>query len=474
MLYFGSIESGYDELHSFDLATGVERRISESTYGSFDCSEPINGKLYGTTYDRYGYHLSSSKATSDFGEVRRERLPQNIVNPERVDWNLINLDSIKYTPTDSVASHRKHHSHKYNKALKLVNIHSWMPLATNPFELTEENRLYASLGATIISQNLLSSMEGYASYAYNSIEGSLVSGGVKYNGLGVELDISATYGGNQVVYDPFQTTTPHQQKYYSVSTMATLPLVFPAGHHTRVLSASTLWNYTNGLVLDLDRLEYDPLTNKITNIETVGFTEGLHKMSFGVSYSDYTTMAMRDLMTPFGYSLSASYALAPSEDNFSDLLVTYGRIITRGLFPYNSFTMAACYQKSIGGYKYDGINLLSFQSATLLPEGFSSSDIINNNYAALSFDYQFPIWYPEGGIGSILYFRRLRAGVGFDAARFMDYSDELHQIYSYGASIIMDINTLRLPESGTTAVEFSLYRNNFGNMSFQFGMSLPF
>ncbi len=474
-LYYGSIESGYDELHSFDIATKTEQRITESKYGSFDASQPKDGYIYATTYDKYGYHLSKLKSSDSFGEVERETLPQNIVNPERVDWGLINLDTIKYTPADSIASHAEHKARRYNKGIKIINAHSWMPVATNPFELTEENRLYVSAGATIMSQNLLSTAEGYASYGYNAIEGSLWNAGLIYGGLGVDLEVEASYGGNQVVYNPFVgIDNPYQQTYYSVSTQATLPLTFSGGHRTRQLWVSAMWNYTNGLVLDLDKIVYDPETNTISSTGKIGFDEGLQKMSMGIGYYSISRSAMRDIATPFGYSVSVNYALSPSENDFSNLLVLYGKLYTRGLFPYNSFSIAACYQNSIGGYKINGINLLSFQSAALLPEGFSTGDIINNHYKATSLLYQFPIWYPEGGIGSILYFRRVRCGLGFDSAHFKDYTDKGQFIYSYGANLIVDINTMRIPESGTTAVEFSLFRSNFGDMSFQFGMVLPF
>ncbi len=473
-LYYGSIESGYDELHEFDIESGTERRLTQSTYGSFDSSTPADGYLFGTTYDKYGYHLARQSSDKNFGEVTRRRLPENVVNPERVDWNLINLDSISYTPTDSAALRSEYKSRRYNKALKIVNVHSWMPFATNPFSLTEENRLYAAFGVTAVSQNLLSTAEGYASYAYNTVEGGYVNGGLIYGGLGVDLELAATYGGNQVVYSLSGMDTPHQQKYYSLTTSATLPLYFEGGYTTRQLVASALWNYTNGLVVDLDKIEFDSETGKITNVATLGFNEGLNKMSFGLGYYSYVRSAMRDLYPPFGYSLSAGYALSPTEDNFSSLLSITGRVYTRGLLPYHSLIVAACYQNSLGGYKINGINLLSFQSANLLPEGFSTSDIINRNYAAYGIDYQLPLLYPEGGIGSILYFRRIRLGLGFDGARYEDYSGTMHQLFAYGGSLIFDINTMRIPESGTSSVEMSLYHNSNNKFTFQFGVGLPF
>lgn len=482
-LYFGSIESGYDELHSYDIATGVEHRISESKFGSFDPSAPINGYSYATTYDRHGYHLSRQNLDSINIRVEPTKLPQNIVNPERTKWDLINLDTVRYTAADSVASHKDHKSHTYNKALKLINVHSWTPMSFNPFEFTDEQRINMEFGATVISQNLLSSAESYASYGYNSTEGSTISGGIKYNGLGVDLEFDAKYGGNQIVYSPFGVDSPQQQEYYSFTTGASLPLTFQRGYHSRYLTVSSYWNYSNGLVYDLDKLEVDTETNQIYNYKTIGFNEGLHKLSFGIGYSDVVRSAQRDAMVPWGYSVSLSYALSPSENNFSDLISAYGKVITRGLFPYNSFSVAGCYQTSLGGYSINGsiedtdlngINLLSFQSVALLPRGFSSSDIINNNYASMSLNYQFPICYPEGGIGSIIYFRRIRANLGFDAARFMNYSDEIENIYSYGGDLILDINPLRMPSASTTSIKISLYQRSTGGLSYTFGVALPF
>lgn len=487
ILYFGSIESGYDELHSYDIASGVERRLSQSKFGSFDPSPPVGGYSYATTYDKHGYHLARQKVDVLDIVVEPTSLPQNIVNPKRTKWDLINLDSVSYTPADSIASHKEHRSRKYHKGLKLINVHSWMPMAFNPFEISDEQRLNIAVGATVMSQNLLSSAEGYASYGYNTTEGSLISGGIKYDGLGFDLEFDATYGGNQILYSPLGVET-QQQEYYAFTTGVALPLIFQCGYHTRTLKLSSSWNFSNGLVYDLDKLEVDKETNQIYNYKMIGFSEGLHKLSFGVGYSDIVRSAQRDAMVPWGYSVSAAYALSPSERNISDLMSLYGKLITPGLFPYNSFSVAACYQNSYGGYSIDGsvdldddtidltgINLLSFQSVALLPRGFSSIDIINNKYASMSFDYQFPICYPEGGIGSIIYFRRIRANLGFDMARFDNYyTNKVSRIYSYGGDLILDINPLRMPDASTTSIKISLYQPSIGGFSYSFGVALPF
>ncbi len=473
-LYYGSIESGYDELHYYDIAKDTEYRISESTYGSFYPSTPNSeGDIYAATYDKYGYHLVRQPQGVIEEEVTPSLTPQNIVNAPRTKWDLINLDSVRFTTADSVASHHNHKCKKYNKGIKLFNVHSWMPIAYNPYSFIDEQRLDVAAGATIISQNLLSNTEAFASYSYNREEGSIINGGLKYCGLGVDLEFDATYGGEQIIYTPIANSTLERDKYYSLTTSATLPFKFSSGRHNRTLSTWASWNYSNGVIYDLDKYVYNATTGNLTNFTTIGFTEGLHKVSFGVGFSDSVISAHRDLATPWGYSLSANYAMCPSNSDFSDLLSLYGRIVTRGLFPHNSLSLKGCYQDSFGGYTYNGINLLSFSSVSLLPRGFSSTDIRNSHYTAASIDYSFPLCYPEGGIGSIIYFKRLSMSLGADGAMFNNYNNQREYIYSYGGSLILDINPLRMPESGTTTINISLFQPSRGSLSFTFGTTIP-
>ena len=132
---------------------------------------------------------------------------------------------------------------------------------------TSEHNINLNLGVTLLSQNLLSNTEAYASYGWNRNEGSLFNLGVRYFGLGVHLDLDASYGGNQLFYslvsydpqtgDPIYQKRPSPDKYYSIGLAATLPLYFQRGYHTRQLSVSAGWNYSNGMVANLDKIEWD-------------------------------------------------------------------------------------------------------------------------------------------------------------------------------------------------------------------------
>ena len=50
---------------------------------------------------------------------------------------------------------------------------------------------------------------------------------------------------------------------------ATLPLYFQRGYHTRQLSVTSGWNYSNGMVANLGKIEWN--AGQIYNIKSIGF-----------------------------------------------------------------------------------------------------------------------------------------------------------------------------------------------------------
>lgn len=485
-LYFGSIASGRDEAHCLDLATGREYRLTSSAYGSFSPAPAAEGTLV-TTYDRRGYRLAVQPAVDSVGEpVAPSRLPRETVNPPRRPWPVVNLDTVRFETADSLCETSSGRVRRYRKGLHLVNVHSWMPLSMDPFRLVDEHAVDLNVGVTLLSQNLLSSTEAFASYGWNRREGSLFRLGVRYFGLGVQLRFDADWGGNQLFYslatynaeeDRYEyQSRPSPDRYYSVGLSATLPLRFDCGRHVRVLSLSAGWNYSNGMVADLDKIEWKE--GGIQNIQHIGFREGLHKLAAGVGFSDQVRLAHRDFLPRWGYLVRADYTVDPSDDNFSDLLSFYVQGYLPGAAPHHSLRLAAAYQTSIGGYRYPtGYAPLSYRSSRLIPRGFSSSQILSNDYTAFSLDYQLPLCYPDGGIGSVLYFKRIRLNVGGSYAFFFDYAARgrlRREIWSAGGDLIVDLNLFRQPASATSSVKLSLYRPSSGGVWWTVGVGLPF
>ena len=485
-LYYGSIASGKDEAHCYDLLRGREYRITTSTYGSFDPS-PAGDRVLLTTYDRRGYRLAEQAADSALIPVEASRLPVNRVNPPRRRWEVVNLDTVRFTTADSTLQSEDFRARRYRKVPNLVNVHSWMPLAFNPFALVEEQSIDLNAGVTVISQNLLSNTEAYASYGWNRHEGSLFNLGIRYFGLGVRFDLDASYGGNQLFYSLGQynaqtgkyeyQSRPAPDKYYSVGLTATLPVYLQRGYHTRQFSVSAGWNYSNGMVADLGKIEWGS-NGGITNIQHVGFRKGLQRIAFGVGFTDQVRMAHRDFAPRWGYTLSASYTFNPSNRYFSDLILFYGQTYLPGVAAHHSLSVAATYQTSVGGYKFPGgYSPLSYKSTRLIPRGFSSADIVSDNYSAGEINYQLPVWYPEGGIGSVIYFKRIRLNVGGDVARFRRPASGAltwRQIWSAGGDVVFDFNLFRQPASATSTFTLSCYHPSSGGVWVGASLGLPF
>ena len=487
-LYYGSIASGRDEAHCYDLMARREYRITTSAYGSF-APAPAGREVLLTTYDRRGYRVAEQAADvrdSLLIPVTPSRLPVNLVNPPRKRWDVVNLDTVRFTSLDSAGQTEAFRTKRYRKVPNLINVHSWMPVAFNPFAAVDEHVIDLNVGFTLISQNLLSNTEGYASYGWNRREGSLVNLGVRYFGLGVRFDLDASYGGNQLFYslaaydpetgNPVYQTRPAPDKYYSVGLSATLPLYFQQGYHTRQFSLSAGWNYSNGMVADLGKIEWDE--GGITNIQRIGFREGLHKVSFSAGFSDQVRMSHRDIAPRWGYTLSTGYTFNPANTHFSDLISFYGQAYLPGFAPHNSVLVAATYQTSVGGYKFPaGYAPLSYKSTRLIPRGFTSADIVSNNYTAVAANYQLPVWYPEGGIGSVVYIKRIRINAGGDYAQFRSPGIAhmgWRRIWSVGGDVIFDFNAFRQPASATSTLKVSCYRPSDGGVWIAASVGLPF
>lgn len=501
-LYFGSIASGKDEVHCLDLATGSEYQISTSTYGSFSPAPTYNGGVVMTTYDRSGYQLALQQIdSSKLVKLTPSKCPKNILNPARKQWDVINLDTVRFAGVDSTNCIKQHRSRRYSKFTHLFNVHSWAPASYDPFELTEEGAMNFNLGATVMSQSLLSNTEGFATWGWNKSSGHFFKGTIRYYGLGVNLALSGSYGGKQQMYTAYTyqlnpetgkyeivfPDAPEQKRYYNISASASLPIYLQSGYHTRVLGINVAWSYSNGLVAKLDKLIMEG--GQITNLATIGYSEGLHLLQAGIGFQDQVALAHKDFLPRLGYVLSANYAFNPANSDFGQLISLYGKAYIPGFAPHHSISLAALYQNTIGGFNSKLLaSNFTFHSSRLIPHGFQVAEVENRDYFATSINYQFPLCYPEGGIPSVLYFKRIRLNLGFDYASFgkqffvaypeiekVNLISTRNHLYSYGGDITFDLNIFRMPSSATTAVTLSLYKpHGKKGVYFSAGLGLPF
>lgn len=436
-LYYHSIESGLDEVHMYDIAEAREYRISRSTYGSFDPAPmPTGNHIAMTTYDVKGYKLATQSICADsLLEVTPSRLPQNTINPPLVKWDVPNIDSVI---VDSVTTNPVK---RYRKGLHLINVHSWAPIAFDPQGVIGERGVDINVGATIMSQNLLNSAFTHLSYAWTE-HGSSIRGGFTYNGFAPKIEVNAEYGiGGQLIgiHDKFlgEVVLPRSSNYFDISSRIYLPLMLSSGYKMRLLQPSLSLSHNNALM-------YNPSSEQ--------FEHSLQKMTASIQYIENVRMTQRDVQPRWGYALKASTTINPFNSTFSDLWSFYARAYLPGIGLHDGITLRTAYQ-----WQDIRTGMNAFRQKELFPRG-ARYDFTPTRYGAASFDYQLPLWCPDMGINSIIYFKRIRGKFGVDAARYRTVRGTVSNIYSYGCELIFDVNLLRTPSLATSTFSISVFK----------------
>ncbi len=434
-LYFGSIVSGKDEAHAIELSSGTEYRLTTSTYGSFQPAPNRSGDMVAvTTYDSLGYKPALQRVESPTIQPYQE-LPTNLVNPPLERWDVINLDDINLAQVVDSARIAATPAKRYRKGLAGINLHSWAPLEMNPLTLMSSNDPDLNLGATVMSQNLLSSMVCYASWGWSRVMGSRYRIGFDYSGWGPKISFSGTYGGgNRMVYNRpvVGTELPASKRAIDLSMVISQPLWLATGHYMRRLTPSVGLKYTNDLF-------YEGTTART----------GVCLLTGSLNYSEYARLAHRDFAPRWGYNVRMSLLANPFNHNFRTTLMTYAMGYMPGAAPHHSTQLQLAYQASLGNRSF------GFRGKELFPRG-AKYDFTPKRYLASSLEYQAPVAYPDWGIPSILFIRRIRVGAFIDFAQYQTFNTRWYQLFSYGGSVSFDVIPIRLPASSNTSITVTI------------------
>lgn len=431
-LSFNSIQSGKDEIHLFDLTGGREYRLSRSRYGSVAPSAPdSSGELYFTTYSLDGYRLARQSVRSDsLIPVEPRKLPENRVNPPRRKWDVMNIDTVDVSFEFAEGTPVK----RFRKGTHLFNVHSWAPWDFDPVKVTSETRFNVGVGATVMSQDLLSSTTAYLAYGYVGGGTSQLRGALNYYGLAPKFELGFNYGGGwQSLYGFLsEEQVPRRKKYFDLSLKVSLPMTLSSGYHTRTLTPYAELRHINALIWENDRSE-----------------TGYQRLVAGLLFSDNVRMATRDFLPRWGYALRFSTVSAPFRGGFGRILSLYGRVYLPGLMPHHSLMLRGNLQRQTASD-------YMFYYKELYPRG-AGYDYVASRYASVTADYQFPVWCPDGGINSIVYFTRIRMNLYFDCARYQEKRATMagpyypmRSVNSYGGEILFDMHPLRIPAKEAT------------------------
>lgn len=452
-LYFSSIESGKNEIHTIDVATDEQHRQTTSQLGSTSPIAIDSTKILFTAYTPRGWAIART-VTSDSIGVKWSRLPQNTLNPVRYKWKVPLADTMNV----AVDSSRLKPVKRFRRALRAPNVHSWAPISlAGSIPLTENSISQLGFGASVLFQSTLSELRGFASYGWVN-DMSRFNINAIYSGLPVQMELNAELGGGyQMTYMPTGGVSSIIKEeplkpFVSVSMKFSVPLNLSSGANSRLLQPSiTLSHYNSRYYNQQDR----------------DFSSGVLLYNASLYWGDIRTRGFRSLMPRLGYTCQATVVGAFHND-FSTIFAVNAKGYLPGFAQTHSLSFATTTQ-----YQFE-YNDYKLTSKSLVPRGLTNN-LAAKNYAALQANYAMPLAYPEWGWDGTIFLRRIWTEFFYDYSvggyyhKYPQKGLKTLRDYSTGIVINVDNNLLRtLPNT----LSFTFANNSASN--FWFGFNIAF
>lgn len=480
-LYFGSIASGYDEIHRIEIATKQEQRITSSRYGSFyGAPSPDGNHLALSSYDASGYRLATAPIVNR-EVVAQSRLPRNVVNPEVYKWSeVVCIDSLRFTAAESADSHAHIPSRPYRKWANLIDFHSWAPLYYRPEEFMAGNLRNITFGLTATSQSLLSDALTTAGLYMLPSGNYGAAVNFKYLGIAPKFELNAMVDSRSAAgYPPKGTlmkdgyyyasydhtesapSVPQTRSNYSLYGRIYLPVVLSNSYVTSVLTPSLELSHSN-------RQVYSPSSEHYFN--------GLSVVGATLQWTNYTRSAYRDLQPRWGVTVAGGVAKALAAIETPLTVGAFVRGYLPGFGANDGFTVEGFWQDICG----DGPLSTALGLGWLQPRGLRTVIYPDENVAA-SLQYNTPLWYPDRGIEGIVLIKRLSLSLFADGIVGRLWTEDrgvrmMDGTVTFGANLTVDSSWLRLPEQGDLTFRAGIYfdARDLAHPTPSFGMNLNF
>ncbi len=393
-VYFSASYSGIDNLYELDLDS---KEIYQLTQGGLGQYQPFvnssNDSIYFSTFSLQGYQLQSA-SIKDLNRQRVESItPLEELSPYQNSF--LNSSSQIHLKSDRLEAT------PYRKSKSLLNFHSWTPLINNP-----------NYSLSVTSDNVLNTLDLTVGYEYNSNENS---GGFEaqldYGQYYLHLNAELNRRNRSIDY---RTGTLYNKWIETeVQTGFSLPLQLSKNQYLRRLNLFAYYNY---LHVDFSN-------------ERFGYFE-IHGSHLGFSYRQQKLKAQKNIFTHFGLFANFSQKNSVDEPDLAQSLIQTS-IALPGLSNNHNLLidLDAQFRKGILTYQYRD----NFQYS----RGFEQP--LYQEFYKASFNYHFPLLYPDKGALGIAFLQRVRSNVFFDYSLRKQQKQEFNSI---GVELIFDFKWL--------------------------------
>lgn len=395
LVYFSASQGLKDEIFSVDIQTKQLKKLSTDQLTNYFPNAGF-GKINYSYFTALGYKLSQQSEKDAI-------------------WQNVNITDFINTPsgifsanqqhegvfTDSIAT-RKMISKSYAKLTNPFNFHSWRPNYDDPI-----------FDFTVYGNNILNTVETQLQYQYNQNDRThAVGGALVYGGLFPFISVGSKYtlDRSRNISNKLKEWN-EWNNYVGVS----IPLSW-AGNRT--------YKFFNWGATYSNRTDFNKGIYRDT-FRTVRFGYLLHQLS----WAQQIAKARLDIFPMWGYNISAQFRHALNMYNGWQFY-SKANLFLPGIFANHSFYVTGAFQEAT-------VEDRIFSNRFPFARGFHAAD--SARLAGLTFNYHFPVAYPDWGFANIFYLMRLRTNVFYDYTKIIGktaaYKKEL---MSAGAELFFD------------------------------------
>lgn len=427
-LFYVSSASGTDNVY-LKSPGGKITRLTDVPFGAGDLT--VHGdKILFTGYTAAGNEIYLTGIENSYPEKSNAKASYIANRLEAPFAESSAPDPGSYTPEP------------YRKWQHLFRFHSWMPFYAD-IERIQSDPLSIRPGLTLMSQNTLSTLVTTLSYEYSVDRKHLFHTTVNWLGWYPVIRNKVDYGYFPYVFGSGNFTVEPGLRF---SNELSLPFFFSSGRFSHYLRIALNTEYSNNIY---------PLDDNTFDFGQTNFTGRIY-------FSNYTASAHRDIYPRWGQTIDINHVAAPfDKEVFGSSTFVRSSFYFPGLFRDNGLKLK--FEKEDQDQsKYLFANRISFPRGyrdITYPEGYQN--IISDQLNFFSADYVFPVVYPDLSLTSLLYLKRIRAGLFYDHAwgkdnryyqrnsqgrmvqtAFHEYTETFR---SYGAELLADFHLFRIP-----------------------------
>ncbi|WP_343558509.1 hypothetical protein [Sphingobacterium sp.] len=408
--------NGIDNVYKINRQTGTKQLLTKAPFGAFNpFYDKTTTRLLFNNYQYNGYKISQTNLDTVFD-----------IKPEKDYFShyyasTLQKDSIFNVAATAPDSSQRYSITPYKGLERTFNFHS-LSLSSSNFESFDNFKP----GIFWLSNNILNTTQIALGYEYDTdIRKGIYSAELTYNKYFPKFSLRYENRGQiaaaTMPNKPDSSIRFDWREHY-VSSQISIPLSF----------YRLDYNYSTGFNFATAYLKrYNLSRNDLRNFNY----ETAFPLTYQLYFNRNARMARMDQYPRWGQNLSVTYRHTPFENKAKGEILSARTVFYFPGFANNhGFQIRLSAQAGTGIYEY--INDIPLVS------GFSyyKYEKVKNT---LLINYRFPIAYPDLGVGSLAYIKRIKGGLFADYQNIHKHKEAAPK--SFGTYLSFDFNAFRYP-----------------------------